>query len=144
MTDRSKNSAEVMSEPQQANRTRHADIVAASIRHSVDMARAPSRPVGGGWAAAAIRPALLLPSSDVGNLHARWTDIQAGFVDEPRESVEKVDALVAEVMKRVAQKFASERSTLEGQWSRGESVSTEDLRVALQHYRAFFERLLLP
>jgi hypothetical protein len=28
------------------------------------------------------------------------------------------------------------------QWSRGEQVSTEDLRLALQRYRDFFERLL--
>ena len=33
-------------------------------------------------------------------------------------------------------------SDLEGQWSRGEDVSTEDLRVALQRYRSFFRRLL--
>ena len=56
--------------------------------------------------------------------------------------MQKADALVAEVMKRVAAKFANERSELEGQWSRGDDVSTEDLRVALQHYRAFFDRLL--
>jgi hypothetical protein len=45
-------------------------------------------------------------------------------------------------MKRLAETFANERSKLEGQWSRGDNVSTEDLRVALQHYRSFFDRLL--
>jgi len=45
-------------------------------------------------------------------------------------------------MKRLANSFAKARSELEGQWGRGDKVSTEDLRVALQHYRAFFERLL--
>ena len=45
-------------------------------------------------------------------------------------------------MKRLAEVFAQERSTLEHQWDRGDSVSTEDLRVALQRYRSFFDRLL--
>jgi len=49
---------------------------------------------------------------------------------------------VAEVMQRLADGFAQERERLEGQWSRGEDVSTEDLRVSLQRYRSFFQRLL--
>ena len=51
-------------------------------------------------------------------------------------------ALVAGVMKRMAEGFAQAREQLEGQWSRGEDVGTEDLRVALQRYRSFFQRLL--
>ena len=51
-------------------------------------------------------------------------------------------ALVADVMKRLAESFASERGTLEKQWDRGDNVTTEDLRVALQRYRTFFDRLL--
>ena len=38
--------------------------------------------------------------------------------------------------------FAAERRNLEGQWDRGDDVSTEELRVALTRYRAFFDRLL--
>ena len=38
--------------------------------------------------------------------------------------------------------FATERERLEAQWGRGEDISTEDLRVALQRYRTFFQRLL--
>jgi hypothetical protein len=45
-------------------------------------------------------------------------------------------------MKRLAEVFAEERSKLEQQWVRGEDVSTEDLRIALQRYRSFFQRLL--
>jgi hypothetical protein len=84
----------------------------------------------------------LLSSEDSGAYRARWESIQAGFVDRPRESVEAADSLVAEVMKRVAEGFASARSDLEGQWDRGDEGSTEELRVALQRYRSFFERLL--
>jgi hypothetical protein len=35
-----------------------------------------------------------------------------------------------------------ERSGLEPQRDQGDNVSTEDLRVALQRHRSFFERLL--
>jgi hypothetical protein len=77
-----------------------------------------------------------------GDLRTRWTDVQAKFVDEPRSAVEQADALVGEVMDRLADTFARERQTLEGQWTRGEDVTTEDLRLALQRYRSFFDRLL--
>jgi hypothetical protein len=72
----------------------------------------------------------------------RWETIQTNFVDDPRRTVEEADELVAEVMRRLAESFAAERERLEGQWGRGEDVSTEDLRVALQRYRSFFQRLL--
>jgi hypothetical protein len=48
----------------------------------------------------------------------------------------------ATVMQRLADGFAKERSNLEKQWGKGDNVSTEDLRVALQRYRSFFDRLL--
>ncbi|PYJ72206.1 MAG: hypothetical protein DME72_08460 [Verrucomicrobia bacterium] len=84
----------------------------------------------------------MFPDKEANDFRARWTDIQTGFVDEPRRSVEQADALVAEVIKRLANSFAEERSKLEGQWGRGDDVSTEDLRVALRRYRSFFDRLL--
>lgn len=84
----------------------------------------------------------LFPSEELQGLRTRWKEIQTAFVDEPRKAVEQADSLVASAMKRLAEVFAEERSGLEKQWDRGESVSTEDLRVALQRYRAFFDRLL--
>jgi hypothetical protein len=84
----------------------------------------------------------LFPSEELQGLRTRWKDIQVAFVDEPRRAVEQADGLVASAMKRLAEVFAEERSGLEKQWDRGDSVSTEDLRVALQRYRAFFDRLL--
>jgi len=84
----------------------------------------------------------LFPSEELHGLRTRWKEIQTAFVDEPRKAVEQADGLVASAMKRLAEVFAEERSGLEKQWDRGESVSTEDLRVALQRYRAFFDRLL--
>ena len=45
-------------------------------------------------------------------------------------------------MRRLAETFSQERQQLESQWDRDGDVSTEDLRVALQRYRSFFDRLL--
>jgi hypothetical protein len=84
----------------------------------------------------------LFPEKEANDFRKRWADIQTGFVDEPRHSVEQADALVAEVIKRLADGFAEARSRLEGQWGRGDNVSTEDLRIALRRYRSFFDRLL--
>jgi len=87
-------------------------------------------------------PAPLFSESETGEFRSRWSTIQAGFVDEPRRTVEDADTLVAEVMQRLAEGFANERSGLEKQWDHGDSVSTEDLRMALQRYRSFFDRSL--
>lgn len=80
---------------------------------------------------------------DVGNdFRSCWDRIQTGFVDEPRQAVQQADELVAQAIKRLAESFAQERNRLEQQWDRGDQVNTEDLRVALQTYRSFFQRLL--
>jgi len=84
----------------------------------------------------------LFADPEAGNFRTRWTDIQASFVDEPRQSVEQADTLVAEVMQRLAQVFADERKRLEQQWDRGDETNTEELRLALRRYRSFFDRLL--
>jgi hypothetical protein len=84
----------------------------------------------------------LLGADEGAQLVTRWEAVQVTFVDDPRRAVEEADGLVAHVMQQLADGFARERETLEGQWSRGEDVSTEDLRVALQRYRSFFQRLL--
>jgi hypothetical protein len=84
----------------------------------------------------------LLPQEEAGEFQSRWADLQTSFVDEPRRSVQEGDSLVAELMQRLASSFAEERQALEAQWDRGDDVSTEDLRVALQRYRSFFDRLL--
>lgn len=84
----------------------------------------------------------LFPGNELEELRSRWSGVQTAFVDEPRQAVEQADGLVASAMKRLAEVFAEERSKLEKQWDRGDNVSTEDLRVALQRYRSFFQRLL--
>lgn len=84
----------------------------------------------------------MLPSAETESFRTSWHQIQADFVDSPRESVKKADELVASIIQRVAEVFAAERSKLESDWAEGRDVSTEDLRQALQRYRSFFDRLL--
>jgi len=96
----------------------------------------------GGAAMAPEQSTPLFATHEAQELRSRWSDIQAGFVDEPRKAVEQADGLVAAAIKRLAEVFAEERSKLEAQWDRGDNISTEDLRVALQRYRSFFTRLL--
>jgi len=93
-------------------------------------------------AAAVSEPMPLFSESELGDFGSQWSKVQTGFVDEPRQTVEDADKLVAAVMQRLAEGFANERSGLEKQWDSGDNVSTEDLRLALQRYRSFFDRLL--
>jgi hypothetical protein len=84
----------------------------------------------------------LFERGEAEDLGRRWQSIQAAFVDSPRESVHQADDLVDDLIRRLSRTFAEERSSLEGQWADEDEVSTEELRVALQRYRSFFERLL--
>lgn len=107
-----------------------------------------SSTVGGSAAGAATAPAMdeqaapLFSLEEAKDFRARWDAIQVSFVDDPRSVVQQADGLVAVTMKRLAEMFATERARLEGQWDRGDNVSTEELRLALRRYRSFFGRLL--
>jgi len=72
----------------------------------------------------------------------RWTAIQTGFVDDPRQAVRNGDELVAQIMTNLANSFAEERHRVEAQLDETGEGSTENLRIALRRYRSFFERLL--
>ena len=84
----------------------------------------------------------LLDQNKSGGYSNRWQDVQAKFVEEPKDAVREADGLVAEVMQELATSFADQRQKLEGKWDSGTDVSTEDLRQALIQYRSFFQRLL--
>jgi hypothetical protein len=75
-------------------------------------------------------------------LRSSWGAIQTWFVDNPEGAVKQADELVAAVMKRLAEVFSVERANLEQAWTKGDDVSTEELRVVLRRYRSFFDRLL--
>ncbi|MFJ6845046.1 hypothetical protein ACIQRE_20555 [Streptomyces griseoluteus] len=84
----------------------------------------------------------LIAHQEADTFRERWAKIQGTFVDDPKDAVRSADALVADVIQSLAATFADHKKELEGQWSRGESVETEGLRVALQQYRTFFNQLL--
>jgi hypothetical protein len=84
----------------------------------------------------------LVPPQEADELRSRWEAIQAGFVDDPRRAVEDANNLVDEVTSRIVETFTRARAALEDQWSQGDDVTTEELRVVLQRYRSFFDSLL--
>ncbi|MFD8806209.1 hypothetical protein [Streptomyces sp. NPDC059597] len=84
----------------------------------------------------------LIEPKEAEDYRERWTRIQGTFVDDPKDAVHSADALVAEVIQSLAETFADHKKELEAQWSRGQEVETEGLRVALQQYRTFFNKLL--
>ena len=86
--------------------------------------------------------AAMFPEDQSTGFRGRWRDIQASFVDAPRESVRKADELVSEVIQRLSESFRNECKNIESNWQEGRDVSTEDLRRALRRYRSFFDRLL--
>jgi hypothetical protein len=87
-------------------------------------------------------PGPLFPGPEAEGLRREWRSIQTAFVDEPRRAVERADELVARVARRLTEVFGAERTALEQRWGQGGNVSTEDLRLVLQRYRSFFDRLL--
>lgn len=83
-----------------------------------------------------------LPDDRMDDLRSRWSDVQAGFVDDPQNAVQRAHGLVTDLVNELTDTFTRERSNLEGQWKGGGTADTEALRIALQRYRSFFNRLL--
>ena len=123
------------------------DDVARDVSAAANTVRPVEREVprpryDGSPADAANERAALFEPAVLNDFNTRWSEVQTGFVDEPRSAVQRADALVSDVINRIGDSFSRERAQLEQQWDRGGDVSTEDLRLALQRYRSFFSRLL--
>jgi len=84
----------------------------------------------------------LFTGEEVDRFRTEWRGLQSDFVDSPRDAVQHADQLVAQVIQSLTTTFADQKRSLEGQWGEGEQVETEELRVALRQYRAFFDKLL--
>jgi len=87
-------------------------------------------------------PVRLFEPDELNQVIRKWRDIQADFVDQPKRAMQEADELVSELIDRLTRTFADQREQLEARWGNSESVSTEDLRMELQRYRSFFERLI--
>jgi hypothetical protein len=86
--------------------------------------------------------AALFQAGTADDFRRRWDAIQIGFVDDPRAAVRNADELVAQVLRSLAESFAEQRSQTDSRLEQGGQGSTEEMRVALQRYRSFFQRLL--
>jgi hypothetical protein len=84
-------------------------------------------------------PAGLLGSLDAEGIRNRFLDIQAGFVDEPRQAVQEAARFVDELVQQVTDALQAQRGQLQEPVEEG---STEDLRLALRAYRQFVDRLV--
>jgi hypothetical protein len=100
-------------------------------------AEAPAEETPAEETPAAEAPASLLGSLDVAGFRNRFLDIQAGFVDEPRQAVEEAGRFVDDLVRQVADALQTQRGQLAGA-----EGSTEDLRLTLRAYRQFVDRLL--
>jgi hypothetical protein len=81
----------------------------------------------------------LLPGDQGDELRRRWRDVQAGFVDDPRESVRRAGELVGEAVQTVTVRLTEHWQAIGP--DRGDAA-TEELRRALRRYRTLFDRLL--
>ena len=71
---------------------------------------------------------------------ARWPDIQAMFVDNPRSAVEQAAGLAGDRAEALVMSVQERQRALMSAWQ-GDDAGTEELRIALQDYRTFWNRL---
>ncbi|MFI9001840.1 hypothetical protein [Streptomyces sp. NPDC053541] len=135
--------AEQPERTEQPDRTERADRTAGDTAAVPSGARqgAPAEHAAGGEHSDDEPPRLMDPG-DEESFRTRWHELQSLFVDDPRRAVHEADALVADVMQKLATTFSDHRKSLEAQWRQGEEADTESLRTALRRYRSFFHRLL--
>ena len=104
--------------------------------------RAMPDPVGAGATARTAAAPASASAATTGNadLSARWPEIQAMFVDDPRASVERAAGLVDDSVEALVVSIKEQQHALLSTWQ-GDNAGTEELRTALQGYRAFWNRV---
>ena len=84
----------------------------------------------------------LWDSSDVESMRERWREIQLQFVDDPQAAAGDAAALVDEAARSLIAAVESRRAAMAGPTTDDTEPETERLRLALQRYRDFLERVL--
>jgi len=113
----------------------------ATVPAPADGAAAGAVPAGADTAgpAAAGEPAAAGGIPAAALAEQQWPQIMALFVDDPHGSVERAAAAASEVAAALTASLDREQQRLRASWR--DNASTEDLRTALQQYRAFCGRL---
>jgi hypothetical protein len=81
----------------------------------------------------------LIGRDDADRFESRWREVKAGFVDDPRDSVERASALCEEAVTALTTALEERRGSLKEQWDG--DADTEHLRTALRAYGVLLERL---
>jgi hypothetical protein len=80
-------------------------------------------------------------AGNAANARGPWNEIQAMFVDDPRASVERAAGLVNDQVEALIRSFAERQRSAQSSWE-PDDAGTEDLRIALQHYRTFWNSIV--
>jgi hypothetical protein len=99
-------------------------------------------------ASPALAPAVMVPESApeshvavmTAHVAGPWNEVQAMFVDDPRASIERAAGLVNDQIEVLIESVRERQRSLTSAWQ-VDDVGTEVLRVALQHYRSFWNSL---
>ena len=92
--------------------------------------QATAEPAATGWTTGAAE-----------DMRARWQELQLRFVDDPGGVAGEARVLVAEAVQGLTNALAEEQRQLDS-WNPDEGGDTEQLRVIVQRYRDFFDRML--
>jgi hypothetical protein len=80
------------------------------------------------------------PARNPGTADGPWNEIQALFVDDPHASIERAAGLVDDRVEELIESVRARQDSLQSAWQTT-YPGTEELRVALQHYRSFWNGL---
>jgi hypothetical protein len=69
--------------------------------------------------------------------HARWRELAATFVDEPKAAVREAESLVGKLMDELKDHLDEQKRSLSG-----DRTDTEELRIALRRYRSLADQIL--
>ncbi|WP_433136378.1 hypothetical protein ACQPZ8_29710 [Actinomadura nitritigenes] len=86
-------------------------------------------------------PERLFDPADAERFRERWHEVQAGFIDDPAESVRAADALASDAVEALSRSVGTHRRALSEEVGRHETPDTERLRLALRGYRDLLERI---
>ncbi|HTA00647.1 MAG TPA: hypothetical protein VK802_09725 [Streptosporangiaceae bacterium] len=80
------------------------------------------------------------PAGNHATADGPWNEIQAMFVDDPRASIESAAGLVDGRVEELIQSLTERQHSIQSGWQ-ADDAGTEELRVALRHYRTFWNSL---